>query len=136
MKFDTFLATVNDWGAFQKVKYSLICLTYTLPAIMVYTYTFSAATPSFRCQNPSVPSMDQYTNGDNEVFKRDHQPSKEQCSSSQRSISLKECQRCFVRVVSNGSGTVNNSLRACDSYVYDRQYYQKTLVEEVAISDL
>ena len=131
MKFDAFLATVNDWGTFQKVKYSLICLTYTLPAVMVYTYTFSAATPSFRCRNPSTASIDEFTKPDNEVFKRDYQPTKEQCSSTQKAISLKECQRCFMRMVSNGSSSVNSSLRACDSYVYDRQYYRKSLVEEV-----
>jgi hypothetical protein len=136
MKFDTFLVTVNDWGTFQKVKYSLICLTYTLPAIMVYTYTFSAATPSFRCGNPSAASMDEFTKRDNEVFKRDYQPTKDQCSSNQKAISLKECQRCFIRMVSNSSASTNSSLKACDSYVYDRQYYQKTLVEEVSYSHL
>lgn len=132
MKFDTFLATVNDWGKFQKIKYCLICLTYTLPAIMVYTYTFSAATPNFRCQHPQFSEKDQYTNINNEDFRARYQPTKEQCSAQKRLISLKECQRCFMNEMAENKTDPNHQLLPCKAYTYDRQFYTKTLVEEVS----
>ena len=52
MQFDDFYKTVGVFGRYQKVKYFLICLTYMLPPIMVYTWSFTAATPSFRCRIP------------------------------------------------------------------------------------
>ena len=132
MKFDAFLATVGDWGKFQRIKYSLICLTYSLPAIMVYTYTFSAAIPNFRCQNPELHSTDRYTEEKNNLYKQYYEPTKDQCKLQQKTISIKECQRCFIRDgQSNDNESSNNSLKPCNAYVYDRQYYQKTLVEEV-----
>lgn len=132
MKFDAFLATVDDWGKFQKIKYSLICLTYTLPAIMVYTYTFSAATPNFRCRNPMIPFMDAYGKEENDLYKQYYQPTTDQCRSHQKTISVKECQRCFIRIHEfNRSDAANSTLKACNAYVYDHQYYHKSLVEEV-----
>jgi hypothetical protein len=126
MKFDTFLATVDDWGKFQKVKYTLICLTYMLPPIMVYTYTFTAAIPDFRCQNPELIFNDSYSNVSNQLFDLKYTPTKEQCHKEQKHLSVKECQRCYTQ--SNGS------LEKCDKYVFDKLYYKKTLVEEVKIS--
>ncbi len=92
MKFDTFLATVDDWGRFQKVKYTLICLTYMLPSVMVYTYTFTAAVPKFRCINPAAIANDTYTPESNELFEN-YKPTKEQCDKTEKRLSLLECQR-------------------------------------------
>ena len=126
MKFDEFLATVGDWGKFQKIKYGLICLTYMLPPIMVYTYTFTAATPHFRCQNPSFSGNDAYTNTSNQIFDTRYKPTKEQCKMRQGHLSIAECQRCF-RQAEDGSG----ELEKCDGYVFDKTHYERTLVEEV-----
>lgn len=123
MNFDAFLAKVGDWGRFQKVKYTLICLTYMLPPIMVYTYTFTAATPNFRCENPDFASDDNYNNISNKLFDLTYKPAKEQCEQEQSLLSIKECQRCF-RQGSDG-------LQKCDNYVFEKIYYKKTLVEEV-----
>lgn len=127
MKFDTFLATVDDWGKFQKIKYTLICLTYMLPPIMVYTYTFTAATPKFRCINPDAINLDNYNETFNKNFNLKYQPTKEQCDIEQKHLSLKECQRCNIQII-NGN---KSSLTKCDQYVYERVDYTKTLVEEV-----
>lgn len=89
---------------------------------MVYTYSFTAATPNFRCQNPSKLSNDDYNTISNDLFNEEYKPTKEECSS--KSVSLKECQRCFIR-------STNNSLEYCQSYVYDKIYYKQTLIEEV-----
>ena len=43
-------------------------------------------------------------------------------------VSVEECQRCYVKTVSS-SGSAD--LQPCEDYVFDRQYYQYTLVEEV-----
>ena len=128
MKFDTFLASVDDWGKFQKVKYTLICLTYMLPPIMVYTYTFTAAIPNFRCRNPDLISNDGYNTEDNQLFYSRYRPMAKQCEDEQKHLSLKECQRCFIRENQTRS---NEELKQCDRYVFDRTHYEKTLVEEV-----
>ena len=97
-----------------------------LPPIMVYTYSFTAATPNFRCRNPSLQSIDEYNQTFNSLFNEDYRPTNEQCSLNQKSLSLKECQRCFLR-----SSLVNSTLQTCDDYVFDREYYRDTLIEEV-----
>jgi hypothetical protein len=129
MKFDTFLATVGDWGRFQKVKYTLICLTYMLPPIMVYTYTFTAATPNFRCINPTGIQTDDYSLSSNQLFDSHHQPTKEQCNQTVKKLSLTECQRCYIRKENSSNGKIEK----CSTYVYERKDYTKTLVEEVRL---
>ena len=128
MKFDTFLATVGDWGRFQKVKYTLICLTYMLPSVMVYTYTFTAATPNFRCVNPITNTRDTYSSASNDFYNITYQPTKEQCNKAEKHLSLRECQRCYVR-----TAEINGTIEKCNEYVYERQHYTKTLVEEVRL---
>lgn len=128
MKFDTFLATINDWGRFQKVKYTLICLTYMLPSMMVYTYTFTAAKPEFRCMMPAEVGADEYNVTFNQRFDLLYKPTSDQCTRDQTGLSLSECQRCSLR-----SADLNEPLEKCDEYVFDRKYYKDTLVEEVSI---
>ncbi|UJR10527.1 hypothetical protein I4U23_014730 [Adineta vaga] len=131
MKFDTFLETVGDWGKFQKVKYTLICLTYMLPPIMVYTYTFTAATPDFRCRNPVLKSKDSYVNSSNQIFHLEYEPTAYQCNKEQNGLSLKECQRCYRRrTFLRHENQSLNQLESCENYVYDKTHYTKTLVEE------
>ena len=110
MQFDEFYLTIGTFGRYQKVKYFLICLTYMFPPILVYTWSFTAATPSFRCRTP-LDALHQYV------------PSASQCSAYQKQISVAECQRCFQ--ISNAT------MQACTSFVFDRTHYQSTLVEEV-----
>lgn len=131
MKFDTFLATVGDWGKFQKVKYTLICLTYMLPPIMVYTYTFTAATPNFRCQNPELTSDDNYNVDSNNIFNSRYKPTKEQCKSEIKHLSLKECQRCYYTQSKLPFHQNSSQLEKCNKYIFERVNYEKTLVEEV-----
>jgi hypothetical protein len=131
MKFDTFLATVDDWGKFQKVKYTLICLTYMLPSIMVYTYTFTAAVPNHRCINPVSIDTDVYSEASNKLFDSTYKPTEDQCKNEVKQLSLTECQRCFIRLQNRNQSLQNRQLKKCHDYVYDRQFYKKTLVEEV-----
>ena len=132
MKFDTFLATVNDWGKFQKIKYTLICLTYMLPPMMVYTYTFTAAKPDFRCANPMELQTDVYSRFTNEKFDTFYKPTEEQCKSQQKTIGVSECQRCYIRSEAKTNQSSNNDrLEKCQKYVYDQTYHINTLVNEV-----
>lgn len=124
MEFDDFYKTVGVFGRYQKVKYFLLCFTNILPPVMVYAWTFIVGTPSFRCKTP----FDDYV-GTNITFAplSSYIPSAAQCSENQRSISLKECQRCF-QVNDNSTGGLN----ACHDFIFDRTYYQSTLVEDVS----
>lgn len=130
MNFDKFLATVGDWGRFQKIKYTLICLTYMLPPIMVYTYTFTAAKPDFRCAHPDTFDNDRFSNASNSLFNQRYAPTPEQCARDQQSLSLDKCQLCFRQ--SAESSRDGGSLEECTHFVFDKTYYEKTLVEEVS----
>lgn len=129
MKYDTFLSTVNGWGHYQHVKFVFICLTYMVPPIMVYTWSFSAATPNFRCYNP-LEIQDGYNDVSNELFNKFYQPTKDECTYHQKLISVNECQRCY-RKSKPTNDSVIGPLQTCDDYVFDRSVYKKTLVEEV-----
>ncbi len=129
MKFDTFLTTINGWGHYQKVKFIFICLTYMVPPIMVYAWSFTAATPNFRCHHPSEID-DTYTDTSNELFSKLYQPTKNECALHRKLISLKECQRCYRKLEPDNNSTISY-LQTCDNYVFDRSIYKTTLVEEV-----
>ena len=129
MQFDDLYETVGVFGPYQKVKYLLLCFTNLLPPVMVYAWVFIAATPSFRCGTP----FDDFAarNLTSEPFSTSFMPSAAQCHENQRTISLKECQRCFQFVnTSDNYGNIGE-LKACRNFVFDRTYYQSTLVEEV-----
>ena len=129
MQFDCFYQTIGAFGRYQKIKYFLVCLTYVLPPIMVYTWTFTAATPSFRCR----------TSIDDDVYKSElihrYIPSESQCQEYKKQISVSECQRCYqVRNRTSDFNGKEGPLKACTSFIFDRTYYQSTLVEEVCYS--
>jgi uncharacterized membrane protein YqaE (UPF0057 family) len=122
MQFDDFYQTIGSFGPYQKTKYFLICLTYMFPPIMVYTWSFTAATPSFSCRLSAGGSNVSYV------------PSESQCRLYQKQISISECQRCFhVIDPSTDNDQHDGPLRGCTDFIFDRTYYQSTLVEEVNI---
>lgn len=124
MQFDDFYQTIGVFGRYQQIKYFLICLTYMLPPIMVYSWSFTAATPSFSCQR----------SGDLSTDMQSFQPTVEQCGNYQSQISVKECQRCFQ--VFNTTQPNQGRMVPCRRYEFNRTYYQSTLVEEVIILSL
>ena len=83
---------------------------------MVYSWTFTAATPNFHCRTPfedRAGVLQRYT------------PTESQCQKHQKLISVSECQKCFQMDEMEGT------LKPCTNYTFDRTYYQSTLVEEV-----
>jgi hypothetical protein len=129
MQFDDFYKTIGVFGRYQKTKYFLICLTYMFPPIMVYSWSFTAATPSFRCRTP----MDDMPGVlvTNDSLQR-YIPTESQCRQYQSHISILECQRCFqITNKSDENNEIDGHMKACNSFIFDRTYYQSTLVEEV-----
>jgi hypothetical protein len=99
-----------------------------LPPIMVYTWTFTAATPSFRCRT----SIDDNLSG-NEILSH-YIPSESQCREYKKQISINECQRCYqIRNKTSDFNENEGPLKACSNFIFDRTYYQLTLVEEVCL---
>ena len=129
MQFDDFYETIGDFGPYQKVKYLLICFTNMLPPVMVYAWTFIAATPNFRCKLPFDDLIS--TNHSKELIAA-YIPSDAQCRQSQKSISLRECRRCFQIVNISKTDDTFGELSACRNFVFDRTYYQSTVVEDVS----
>lgn len=113
MQFDEFYKTIGVFNRYQKEKYFLICLTYMFPPIMVYSWSFTAATPTFQCQLESSTAVKSYL------------ASESQCLKYQNHLSIAECQRCFRQT------NQSDELQPCTSFIFDRTYYQSTLVEEV-----
>ncbi|CAF1138814.1 unnamed protein product [Rotaria sordida] len=98
------------------------------PPIMVYTWSFTAATPSFRCRTP----MDDISDVSiTDKILQNYKPSKSQCDQYQKQISLSECQRCFQ--LTNETYYSDTHMKPCTNFIFDRTYYQSTLVEEVYI---
>lgn len=98
-----------------------------LPSMMVYTYSFTGAVPSFRCANPNETSNDVFNKEANEKFDLLFKPTIEQCKTQRKTISIAECQRCFIR--SNQTSN-DEPLKKCRNYVFDQTDYQRTLVVE------
>ncbi|CAF0924379.1 unnamed protein product [Rotaria sp. Silwood1] len=111
MKFDDFLHTVNDFGRYQKLRYFCICLTYMLPPVMVYTWSFAAATPLFRCK-----LYENDTVYDNHVplFYNRSQPDESYCKVNMK-ISIKECHRCYMKTISTNVYTISRFILACST---------------------
>lgn len=139
MKFDDFYVSINDWGKYQKLKYLIICLSYMLPSMMVYVYSFTAAIPEFRCQNPQLKEIDEYNQFFNDLYRNEYLPRQIDCDQLKKRIHFKECQRCFIRIssslmtINQTDERINSSLQlqSCQTFVYDRRFYLKTLTEEV-----
>jgi hypothetical protein len=93
---------------------------------MVYTWTFTAAKPSFRCK---LFANDTIFNSNVSALLNQSQPDESYCQANMK-ISVKECQRCYKKTVSQ-MGIVE--IEPCKEFVFDRKYYQYTLVEEVCI---
>ncbi|CAF3829066.1 unnamed protein product [Rotaria sordida] len=127
MKFDTFYATVNDWGYYQKIKFFIICLANMVPPLIFYTWSFTAATPDFRCSLPL--ESDAYNSQMNHLYDTTYKPTIDDCATHQKLLSLKECQRCFIRIATHNTTSISK-LHKCHDYVFDRSIYKKTLVEE------
>lgn len=119
MQFDDFYRTIGDFGRYQQAKYFLICLTYMLPPIMVYSWSFTAATPSFSCRLSEDITPEVQTSSRLSI------PTEDQCRQYQTQISVKECRRCFQIF------NTTERMIPCSQFEFDRKYYQSTLVEEV-----
>lgn len=87
---------------------------------MVYTWSFAAATPSFRCKLHAN-DVDYYQ-PQLFTFNRS-QPNEYYCRTNMK-ISVKECQRCYMKFD-------NGQVEKCQEYLFDRTYHEYTLVEEV-----
>ncbi|CAF3255495.1 unnamed protein product [Rotaria socialis] len=125
MQFDDFYTNLGSFGRYQKTKYFLICLTYMLPPIMVYTWSFTAAKPNFRCRTPMDNALGVSPTDDGI---RRYAPSESQCRQYHSKISVAECQKCYQ--LTNESDYDTSQMKPCTSFIFDRTYYQSTLVEE------
>ncbi len=53
-----------------------------------------------------------------------------------KGLEIKECQSCFTQTklgLNQNGNQSNGKLQKCDKYVFDKLYYEKTLVEKVKI---
>ena len=91
---------------------------------MVYTWSFAAGKASFRCK---LTDNDTEYDGFSPVLFNQSQPDERYCKTNVK-ISVKECQRCYIKTISSMNIT---EVEACKEFLFDRKYYQYTLVEEV-----
>ena len=93
---------------------------------MVYTWSFAAAKPSFRCK---LSNTDTVFNNNITVLLNQSRPDEAYCK-AHMTISVEECQRCYKTIVSE-MGVIK--VEPCKEFIFDRKYHQYTLVEEVCI---
>ncbi|CAF1464326.1 unnamed protein product, partial [Rotaria sordida] len=91
--------------------------------VVVYTWSFAAATPSFRCK---LHENDKIYDTNTLILFNQSQPDETYCKTHMK-ISVQECQRCYMKTKSN---TDIIEIQPCKNYVFDRTYYDYTLVEE------
>jgi hypothetical protein len=105
---------------------SIFSLNESIYSVMVYTWSFTAGQASFRCK-----LYDNDTNFNNDIryLLNQSQPDELYCKTNMR-ISVKECQRCYKKTIST-MGIIQ--VEPCKEFVFDRKYYQYTLVEEVCV---
>jgi hypothetical protein len=93
---------------------------------MVYTWSFAAGKPSFRCK---LYDNDTVFNSNNQALLNQSQPDEAYCKAKMK-ISVKECQQCYRKTISTMNTT---QIEPCKEFVFDRKDYQYTLVEEVCV---
>lgn len=129
MRFDDIYETVGVFGTYQKVKYFLLCFTNMLPAVMVYAWTFIAATPSFDCTVPTMQSNS--INSNFTVYQSI--PNESQCFNAPKRIAYKECTKCYRFVNLTDGYSTTSQLEPCSHFTFKKDYFQSTLVEEVSL---
>jgi hypothetical protein len=93
---------------------------------VVFIWSFAAATPSFRCK---LNENDKFYNINTSIVLNQIQPDELYCKKHMK-ISVKECQRCYIKKESSMGTT---EIKACENYIFDRTHYDDTLVEEVCL---
>jgi hypothetical protein len=112
VSYEHMLKEINDFGIYQKLRYLLICLAALLPPIVTYMQSFIAPKHPYRCAHPE--------------FSNDTFASKYDLSDPASSVSaLEKCSVIFT----------NGSKATCDKWVFERDYYQTTLTEEVFLTN-
>jgi hypothetical protein len=120
VSFDQLLAEINDFGIYQKVRYLLICLAALLPPIITYMQSFIAPKHPYRCAHPDFLL--------NDTFETSYNFSSSELENTGREI-ITSLDKCTISYLDENS-TLSRPVQ-CDKWVFDRQYYQKTLTEEV-----
>jgi hypothetical protein len=108
VSYEHMLHEINDFGIYQKVRYAMICLAALLPPIVTYMQSFIAPRHPYRCAHPDF---------SNDSFATRYNFNESQVTS---------LEKCSIKYD-------NGSVLACDKWVFDTRYYQKTLTEEVCL---
>ncbi|XP_039494150.1 organic cation transporter-like protein [Drosophila santomea] len=119
MGYDEAIVHLGDFGRYQKIIYSLICLTSIPVAFHKLAGVFLLAKPDFRCALP-------FENG-----------STYELSPHLWNLSYPQDERCSYYDVDYSAAYLNGSIprssnntKSCTSYVYDRSKYLNSAVTE------
>lgn len=142
-EIDNGFKAIGEFGRYQASVFVMVGLTAFIPALLTYSYVFIAATPSFRwiklsdwftfnfkicflrCKLPNS-SNDTY-----DVIHVEHDFFIPNNISGANSGSKFKSEACSINVRNETSG--NNYTLKCNSWVYSKKYYEKTIVTDVSI---
>lgn len=94
VNFDDILFEINEFGPYQKLRFGLICIAAMLPGIVTYVHSFTAAKPSYICNQGGF-------------------------DMNMTNVTYDKCH--YI---------VDGEKYPCNSWSFDKTYYQSTLTEE------
>lgn len=62
VKFDDILEEINEFGAYQRLRFGLLCIAAMLPGIVTYIHSFMAPKPDYICNQSEFGADVSYTN--------------------------------------------------------------------------
>jgi len=113
---DDLFKQTGEFGLYQALVFVLVGLTACIPATLAYNYVFISGTPEFRCKIPNL---------DNDTYEIASEAHRHLVNLFVPRTDENEYEKCKLNVLNSTNTTIK-----CDSYVFSKKYYTKTIVTD------
>lgn len=125
---DNIFEEVGDFGSYQSFIFAFVGFASTIPAIVGFSFSFYAATPSFRCKIP---------NNTDDTFEIKSEYHKNLIDKFipflSNSSFMGIYEKCTVRSYLDNKSLDNFTINQCNEWVFSKEYYENTLITEVVL---
>jgi len=116
---DDLFKQTGEFGLYQALVFVLVGLTACIPATLAYNYVFISGTPEFRCKIPAL---------DNDTYEIASEAHRHLVNLYVPRTANNQYEKCKLNVLNS----TTNATAKCDSYVFSKKYYTKTIVTDVS----